>query len=307
MKTDLVTIAIPVYERKDFFEEALNSALNQTVKCPIIVCDNASSHSYFRDLCSKYTERITYYKNDTNIGMFPNWNRCFQLAKTPYVVIFGDDDIMDVHFIESFLSYKKQFPDIEAYYTDYVYLDNNSKKLVQNEYTNLWGYCSMKDIIKTALNYGLGLPAICMVVNRQMMLDNPFEERIHGSNDWYRYYRFNDNMMFYGNKDVLMKYRKHDLADTKNKRSSYAINFTNILNMCDLQLRYGELGIWGQLKWVIKANNLHATYGKIFDDFIDVDSYYSDIYDYIHKKYHYLNIVSNILIKIRSLIKIKNK
>ena len=45
--TGLVTIAMPVYERKDFFREALDSALNQPVKCKVIVVDNCSSHDYF--------------------------------------------------------------------------------------------------------------------------------------------------------------------------------------------------------------------------------------------------------------------
>lgn len=41
--TDLITIAIPCYERKEFFLFALESALNQTIKCKVIVVDNCSS------------------------------------------------------------------------------------------------------------------------------------------------------------------------------------------------------------------------------------------------------------------------
>ena len=41
--TNLLTIALPCYERKEFFLEALDSALNQTVKCNIIVVDNCCS------------------------------------------------------------------------------------------------------------------------------------------------------------------------------------------------------------------------------------------------------------------------
>ena len=33
--TNLLTISMPVFERKEFFIEALNSALNQTIKCNI--------------------------------------------------------------------------------------------------------------------------------------------------------------------------------------------------------------------------------------------------------------------------------
>ena len=76
IKTDvLVTIAFPVFERYEFFEEALNSAINQTIVTPIIVVDNGSSHSKFKNYCDKFPNKVKYYRNDFNIGMFANWNK----------------------------------------------------------------------------------------------------------------------------------------------------------------------------------------------------------------------------------------
>ena len=112
MITDLVTIAIPVYERIDYFEEALNSALNQTVHCPIVVVDNGSSHDLFREICLKHQNRVRFYKNEKNMGMFYNWNKCAEYCKTKYFVILGDDDIMAPGFVEAFLDAKKKYKDI---------------------------------------------------------------------------------------------------------------------------------------------------------------------------------------------------
>jgi glycosyltransferase involved in cell wall biosynthesis len=104
--TDLITISIPVYERYDYFEEAINSALNQTVKCNIIVIDNASSHTKFRDfVVAKNLDYLHYYRNDENLGMVNNWNRGIELAQTKWLSILHDDDALDVRFIEVILSY----------------------------------------------------------------------------------------------------------------------------------------------------------------------------------------------------------
>lgn len=96
-----VTIAIPVYERTDFFNEAIESALNQTVKCTIVVVDNASSHTYFKDYIEKLDNpRVKYFRNDQNLGMVGNWNRCIEVAQTPYLSILNDDDVLHPQFLE---------------------------------------------------------------------------------------------------------------------------------------------------------------------------------------------------------------
>ena len=80
--TDLLTISMPVYERKDFFRMALESALNQTVKCKVIVVDNCSSHDYFEKVCRE--KNVPYYRNDYNLGMARNFARVFELADSKF-------------------------------------------------------------------------------------------------------------------------------------------------------------------------------------------------------------------------------
>ena len=89
-----LTITMPVFDRKEFFLDALNSALNQTVKCEILVIDNSSPHSYFKDICLE--KGVKYIKNDTNIGLFPNWNKCMDTAETDYAMILQDDCTLEL-------------------------------------------------------------------------------------------------------------------------------------------------------------------------------------------------------------------
>lgn len=102
--TELITIAIPVYERTAFFEEAFLSSINQSIKCPIIIVDNNSSHNFFRDYVqeynTKYNLKIKYIKNSTNLGVYGNCNECIKLTSTPFVTILHDDDALHPLFIE---------------------------------------------------------------------------------------------------------------------------------------------------------------------------------------------------------------
>ncbi|WP_316801209.1 glycosyltransferase family 2 protein [Pedobacter frigidisoli] len=102
MINDNLTIAIPVFERDDFFEMAITSAINQTVQCKIIVVDNNSSHNRFKEYVESLNlHNLTYFKNEENLGMIGNWNRCIELCSTEYLSILHDDDILHLQFVEA--------------------------------------------------------------------------------------------------------------------------------------------------------------------------------------------------------------
>jgi glycosyltransferase involved in cell wall biosynthesis len=96
-----ITIVIPVYERKDFFLEALKSAIDQTVGCKILVIDNCSSHSFFSDEVNRLNHpNITYRRFDQTVSMVDNWNRCIDYCETAFVSMLHDDDVLHSQFIE---------------------------------------------------------------------------------------------------------------------------------------------------------------------------------------------------------------
>ena len=102
MKENL-TIAMPVYERADFFKEALDSALRQTPPVNVIVLDNASTKTDFKALIAAYgSSRITYHRNPMNLGVHANWNLCIKLCPTPYVLILHDDDVLESDYVQRF-------------------------------------------------------------------------------------------------------------------------------------------------------------------------------------------------------------
>ena len=100
------TIAIPTYKRSKYLKEAIDSALNQDCTFPynIIVVDNNSERDDDTEIMMtfyKNTINVSYYKNSENIGMGGNWNRLFQLAKTKWVIMLHDDDMLYANYLST--------------------------------------------------------------------------------------------------------------------------------------------------------------------------------------------------------------
>lgn len=105
----LLTIAIPVYNRTDFFAEALSSALNQTVKVRVVVVDNDSPHQEFERIVREIgSDDVRYIRNPQNLGMEGNWNACIAHCTSPYLSILHDDDALHPQFVEAWLATRPQ-------------------------------------------------------------------------------------------------------------------------------------------------------------------------------------------------------
>ena len=99
-----ISIMIPTYLRNTYLKETIDSVLKQTgaVRTEIVVVDNNDDFSDTEtlDLLRRYPEdRVCYYKNRKNLGMFGNWNRCLELAGADWVLILHDDDRLRKDYI----------------------------------------------------------------------------------------------------------------------------------------------------------------------------------------------------------------
>jgi len=98
---DLLTISFPVYKRTEYFRLALESAINQTVKCKILVVDNNSPHDEFRKIIEGYNNPlIEYIKTSETVPQDENFNNCIRFTKTPWMTILHDDDYLHCQFVE---------------------------------------------------------------------------------------------------------------------------------------------------------------------------------------------------------------
>lgn len=109
-----VTIAIPTFRRSGMLHRAIKSAVNQkgVNGYEIIVVDNDETGNKETDnlmklYCQRYCN-ICYYRNEKNIGMTGNWNRCIELAHGKWVVLLHDDDVMASTYLQKTLPWVRK-------------------------------------------------------------------------------------------------------------------------------------------------------------------------------------------------------
>lgn len=120
-----ITIAIPTYKRTVLISDSINSILNQVKfdDYEIIIIDNEATQeeNETEKLMKQYNNpKILYYKNEENIGMFGNWNRCIELARGKYITILNDDDWLEEEFLYEM---NKQIEGTKMIICDYITKD----------------------------------------------------------------------------------------------------------------------------------------------------------------------------------------
>ena len=110
-----ISIGLPVFNGENYLEEALQSLLAQTfTDFELIISDNASTDRT-PAICEAYAardRRIRYYRNPTNVGAGPNFNRTVALARGVYFKWAAHDDLLTPDYLEKCVAILDQDPTI---------------------------------------------------------------------------------------------------------------------------------------------------------------------------------------------------
>jgi len=93
-----VSILVPVFNRRNYIAECIESALRQKYdKFEIVIVDNFSNDGTW-EICQEYAhhdKRIRAIRNESNIGPVRNWLRCARESSGEYSKILFSDDLID--------------------------------------------------------------------------------------------------------------------------------------------------------------------------------------------------------------------
>ena len=132
----LVTIAIPTFNRASWLSECISVALSQSYpRFEVLVLDNASTDDTQDVLRTFKDERLRVVRNETNIGLVPNWNACLLEAKGDFIVFVADDDRIPPWMLERFLEFPRQDPSVTMVLgqTDVFYVDEGKTARPQTD------------------------------------------------------------------------------------------------------------------------------------------------------------------------------
>lgn len=106
---------LPYWGSPQYLFEATESVLKQTdSRWHLTVIDDcypdATVPQYFDSLNHP---QVTYIRNESNIGIIKNFQRCVDLSKSEYIVIMGSDDRLRDNYVSTILEDINMFPGIE--------------------------------------------------------------------------------------------------------------------------------------------------------------------------------------------------
>jgi glycosyltransferase involved in cell wall biosynthesis len=124
------TVAIPAYNQETFIDKAIRSALDQDVPgLEIIVVDDASTDGTWKMLQGFAQQGVRLHRNERNLGLFGNFNRCLDLADAPYVRLLLGDDALASNCLARELDLMERHPDVAMLNTRGVFVDPAGRSL----------------------------------------------------------------------------------------------------------------------------------------------------------------------------------
>lgn len=111
-----LTFCIPFYQGVSYLRETLNSVLNQSESNWLcIVVDDAGPDEGVSQLVESIGDnRISYVRNEVNLGLAGNWNRCVERVTTPFFSILHADDRLCPQYAETMIGAMQRFPNATA-------------------------------------------------------------------------------------------------------------------------------------------------------------------------------------------------
>lgn len=169
MPAPRTSIVIPVFNRAHLVHRAIDSALEQTVPCEVVLVDHGST-DHIADVAARYASRIRYIRREQDHGAFACWRDGIEQATGELVHITYDDDWLQPSFIER--CQPLLAPGVAFVYTQAVVhdLDGRPVELINNEHPP--GIRPIRDIVNYLLRAPLGISPGCALFRRADALRN---------------------------------------------------------------------------------------------------------------------------------------
>jgi glycosyltransferase involved in cell wall biosynthesis len=161
------SIVIPTFNRSGLLRRAIDTALDQTVPCEVIVSDHGSDDDT-PAVVESYGSKVSYFRRAKDNGPFFAWLDGIINSTSEYVHITHDDDWIDHNFIESCVSLFTDdccfvFTDARVHWQS-----GNSKRLFENLYET--GIHSRRKIESKILSMSVAVSPGCAVFRKEDLL-----------------------------------------------------------------------------------------------------------------------------------------
>lgn len=296
-----VSVCIPTYNGGQYLRECLDSVITQTYhNIEILIMDDGSSDDTL-EICNHYAaedERIKIIKNDKNLGLVQNWNKCIEYASNDWIKFVFQDDILHSYCIERmihlcvtencpigvcnrlFIFEADADPSIRSYF------EKKLKKLsdFENDSICISAEQAQEYVSSTLLENIFGEPTTYLF-NREMVDLKSFDKKIDQLCD-YEFVAINamDKGLCY-NSEPLAFFRIHTNAQsTVNRGENRNVKKTIKVDYVDNLYILDKFKKWFGDRNASLLKEIEALEGKISD--LIQKNVYEDIYQEVKQEVH---------------------
>lgn len=132
LKSDVVSVILPVHNGEKFLEQCLESLAGQTYQnLQVIAIDDFSKDNSFKILkkFQKHYKNLEVYRNKKQYGLAICFNRAMKKARGQFVTFMNQHDVNAISRIKRQVNFLLNNPKTVAVGTQYTHIDENNNKL----------------------------------------------------------------------------------------------------------------------------------------------------------------------------------
>jgi glycosyltransferase involved in cell wall biosynthesis len=163
----LISVCVPVYNGGTYLEACLESILAQTLDdYEIIVVDDGSGDNSVSiiEKSKEINAHLKFYKNERNLGLVGNWNRCLELATGKWIKFVFQDDLIAPTCLEKMMQAAADSQALVVCQRHFL-IEENAGEYLKNYFNNdvltlekifdgkVPGFLPARNVSRLAVNY----------------------------------------------------------------------------------------------------------------------------------------------------------
>jgi len=192
-----ISVIIPTYNRAGYLNECLASVFNQSYKdFEVIMVDDGSTEDTGGMILKNYPGRVIYLRHELNLGkgkIFPALFTGLNASNSEYILLLGDDDLLEKGHMETAMRIFKSMPDAGCFSADMIQIDADGN--VRSGESHFTAYLRERErgfkltdkvvTIEDVFMYGLGTASSGAMFKKEMINEIGFYREEYGvAADW---------------------------------------------------------------------------------------------------------------------------
>lgn len=220
-----ISVCIPAYNYAHFLPDAIESVLCQSFQnFELLVVDNCSIDNT-EEVVAEYVRkdrRVRYYRNESNLGLVGNLNRCLHYANGDFVKILCADDLLESGSLEKMAYVLEIYPQVSLVASSRLLTDSSLNPIRTASYSAKKTHISGIEVIKKCLVYGnlIGEPSAVLFRRKDAL--RGFREEYSQLVDLEMWFYLLLNGDFFFMPEELCLFRQHEGQGTKDNVRAFA-------------------------------------------------------------------------------------